>query len=113
MKKADLIKRLLEVTEQLHALETEVVSLEIRRQEQEFMVKTRESALLADESGVITGRNAETRAAQLWGMTQSEKVLVLDLEAQVMRGKADLNHLRTLHKSLLAISALLSPSSLQ
>ncbi len=113
MKKSVLISHLLEVTEQLHALETEIVSLEIRRQEQEFMLKTRESALLAEESGPITGKNAEMRAAQLWGLTQSDRVLVLDLEAQIMRDKGDLTHLRTLHKSLLAISALLSPILVQ
>lgn len=103
----------MKTAEQLFELESEVVSLEIQRLEEEFTLKGRESALLTSEESRIDGKNAEIRAAQLWMLTQPERVLVMDLEAKVMKRKAELNQAKALHKSLLAIATLLANDPLQ
>lgn len=110
MTKQELAQELLVVVDEIGKAEEQLVKIETRRREHEFTLKDQEARLLASENSVITGKNAETRSAQVFSLTGPERVLLLDLEVQVSEAKAALNRARALHRSLLAIAAMVAGS---
>lgn len=110
MTRTELAQQLLETAEQIGAAEQELVQIEARRREHEFNLKDQEARLLASENSPITGKNAETRSAQVFTLTGPERVLLMDLELQVASAKAQLNRVKATHRSLLAIAAMVAGS---
>lgn len=108
MTKLELVDQLLEVCEDIRLSAEEYLGLQRRLAEQEFTLEDQEARLLTAPNSPIDGKNTEVRAAQMFGLTGPEHVLIMELKSQVAMKKAEIDYHGARHRSLIAAAALLA-----
>lgn len=105
MDKQEIINQLLELPGRIHQTELLLNQVYYEVQVKKDYLTAKEDQLVL--SGVIDGKNAETRQAQLRSLTVEERQAVQQAENQINKVKAELNRLLNTQANLRAIAKLL------
>jgi|SRR5690606_22857272 len=105
MDKQEIINQLLELPRRIHQTELLLNQVYYEVQVKKDNLTAKEDQLVL--SGVIDGKNAETRQAQLRSLTVEERQAVQQAENQINKVKAELNRLLNTQANLRAIAKLL------
>lgn len=105
MDKQEIINQLLELPRKIHQTELLLNQVYYEVQVKKDNLTAKEDQVLL--SGVIDGKNAETRQAQLRSLTVEERQAVQQAENQINKVKAELNRLLNTQANLRAIAKLL------
>ena len=105
MDKQEIINQLLELPRRIHQTELLLNQVYYEVQVKKDYLTAKEDQLVL--SGVIDGKNAETRQAQLRSLTVEERQAVQQAENQINKVKAELNRLLNTQANLRAIAKLL------
>lgn len=100
MVKQDIIERLLALPKEIAAAEEAVITANKAVQDAKNALQAHEDGLLT--SGVIDGKNAEIRTAQLRSFTGEQREVVTQAEYDLVRVK---NHLAMLYNEFKALQA--------
>ena len=105
MNKQDIINRLIDLPHEIEAAEKEVIKTANKAREAKETLTAKEDMLLVN--GLIDGKNAETRAAQLRAQTTVERQAVQHAENELSVTRAYLNKLLNTQANHRAIAGLL------
>ncbi|MEF3310395.1 hypothetical protein PV433_16020 [Paenibacillus sp. GYB004] len=105
--KQKLIDRLLELPAEIEVAEEAALQAHSRLVTAKELILWKEDSLLLTENGPITGKNAETRAAQVRSFTKNEREALADAEMELKNASSRLERLHVEFKALRAVADLL------
>lgn len=106
METQELIDELTTLPDQIYEEEKKLIEVQHKLQEQKFLLRNSEAHLLSQDYGPITGKNEQTREAQLHLRTAPERVQLLELETAVRLQGAKVDWLRNLLTAFGAVTKL-------
>ena len=105
MDKQFVIGRLMALPQEIFATENELITISEKIQDAKNTLTAREAELLT--SGMIDGKNAEQRAAQLKQLTELERATMANTEKQLPAIRAALTRLQNEFSALKAVAGMM------